>query len=136
MKAFQKFLISLTLMFLFLSSSSAQFSDYKTEYYQKLELRNLNQTQFNVKNGSYQETSFKRFQVVFLSTLPLTMFITYTAVQLYEMKNQKTTSPVMDKNNLRFVIGFSVTSSVFIAAKDLARWKKHQKKKNDGKSSK
>ncbi|MDD3626143.1 MAG: hypothetical protein PHV06_02365 [bacterium] len=104
-------------------------------YTDKLSLNLNSGAVFEVNQDIYKETAFKRFQVVFLSTLPLTMFITYSAVQIYEMSKQKTTSPVMSKSNLQFVIGFSVTSSAVIATKDLIHWKKHQKKKNDGKSA-
>jgi hypothetical protein len=80
-----------------------------------------------------EETALRRFEIVFLTTLPLTMFISFTLVQLYEMQQQKTSSPVMSEENLQFVIGFSVTSSTVIAIKDLIRWKKSKQKDDQGK---
>lgn len=74
-----------------------------------------------------QETGLRRFEIIFLTTLPLTLFISFTGVQVYEMNQQKTTSPTLDKDNLKLVFSISLTASTLIAVKDLIKWKKAQK---------
>lgn len=83
-----------------------------------------------------QETGLRRFEIIFLTTLPLTLFITFTGMQIYQMQRQKTTSPTMEKDDLELVFTVSVSASTLIAVKDLIKWKKSQKENEKEKQKK
>ena len=129
-------LITIILITIFIFSiSHAELNELKYKYKHQLKLNRPNPGLLLKldTDETKPETGLRRFEIVFLTSLPLTMFISFTMVQLYEMQQQKTTTPNMSKENLQFVIGFSVTSSMAIAIKDLIRWKRSKKKDDEGK---
>ena len=107
--------------------SYSEFQDFKKDYATTLELKQP--VNFKVSSiEKKEETALRRFEIIFLTTLPLTMFISFSLVQFYEMHQQKTTSPILSKKDLKFVLAFSITSSTVIAVKDVIKWKKSKKK--------
>ena len=133
MKQKPKFLTFLIVIILFI------LLNYFFTYAIELNQLKLKYHYFSSKNKTsqkYNETAFSRFQVIFFSTLPLTMFITFSAIQVYEMKKQRTISPFISKKDLKLMLTISISSSTFIALKDILNWRKHQKNEGKKKGSK
>ena len=127
MKQLYKTCLTILIIAAITTLSYSDFQDYKRDYSPDLELKQP--VNFKVSSiEKKEETALRRFEIIFLTTLPLTMFISFSLVQFYEMHQQKSTSPVLSKNNLKFVLAFSLTSSTVIAVKDVIKWKKSKKK--------
>ncbi len=127
MKQLYKTCLTILIIAAITTLSYSEFQDFKRDYSTSLELKQP--VNFKVNSiEKKEETALRRFEIIFLTTLPLTMFISFSLVQFYEMHQQKSTSPILSKNDLKFVLAFSFTSSTVIAVKDVIKWKKSKKK--------
>ena len=127
MKQLYKTCLTILIITAITTLSYSEFQDFKRDYPKTLEQKQP--VNFKVNSiEKKEETALRRFEIIFLTTLPLTMFISFSLVQFYEMQQQKSTSPILSKKDLKFVLAFSFTSSTVIAMKDVLKWKKSKKK--------